>query len=361
MSLHEQLSRLLSGDLPEAEGRRLRERIRLDPEVAEAWEEMKVLASGLDDLPEAVLSEGLVSAVLAPEPRSDPSRLWAFLGVAALAAAAMLAVQSPTPAHVTLGVGTHTIAGNALVEVGDTAVRVDGRAQFELVPSTEEPHMKTAMIGAVAGTLLTVAVYEGSARISGPSGETEVRAGESWKSPEHAVKRVVKGLPEAAAPAIPTVSVTTLAECRDSVDELTTGLEQSQLEASFLRGQLANHEGDPVPWPKDVPEALLPANLEAAFTRAFEDIGSVVHMDCEEYPCIVVVDEGDSQDTEAWKAAVDVLQEQLGDTNTVVGRAKTEDEHGSHALGAYAITPGDVEVGPRTKFRLDQAMESFGN
>ncbi|TNE85462.1 MAG: hypothetical protein EP330_25600 [Deltaproteobacteria bacterium] len=355
MNIEEQLSRLLSGDLDEAEATALRARIATEPQVAEAWRRMRDLGAELDALPLPRLPAALVDTVVA-SPGRRRSPMWGAVAIAAAALLVLPWLRTPTPTRITLSPGSHLIDGNALVSVGDDTVTIDGRARLELA---EEEPMKLAVAGAAAGALLTVAVYEGSARIAGPSGEVQLAAGEDWQAPPPtAVKRVVHG----GAPSGPVVSVATLDECKQSVDELSAGLEQAQMEAAFLRGQLATHEGDPVPWPADVPEALLPDNLEAAFVDAFEGIGAIVSMDCEEYPCIVVVDEGAEPVPDAWKQALEKIEGQVGDVNAMVGRAETDGDDGAHTLGAYAISAATGEPpGPRTRFRLDQAMQDFGH
>ncbi|MCO4745464.1 MAG: hypothetical protein KC912_11800 [Proteobacteria bacterium] len=362
MTLEEQLSRLLSNDLDPEQAEALRARIREDDTVAAAWVEAQAVASDLDGLTLPELPADLVDAVLADDaPAAERSRRGWWLGAAGTlaAAAALLVALTPSPARIELGPGSHLIEGHALVVVGDSTATVDGRARFELVPGTPEEHMKPALIGAAAGALLTVSVYEGTARLSGPAGKAEVAAGETWSAPQ--AKGAAPVPKPAGGSALPVVSVATLDECRSSVEELSVGLEQAQMEAAFLRGQLATHEGDPVPWPEDVPEGLQPDNLEAAFAMAFEGIGTIVSMDCEEYPCIVVVDEGANPDPDAWKPALESIEGQLGgDINAMVGRSMVEDDDGIHALGTYAISAADAEPSPRTKFRMDQAMESFG-
>lgn len=194
--MHEELSRLLAGELDPAAEAALYDRIATDPALAEAWATMCALPELLGDLPleapPAALTERLVAmteafdfepieralseaaldvAPFAPDPREDtidhapsdrPRRLaaprversaarpwvrrsWLGLAIAAgaLAAALFLAEQVLPSSDLTLPPeGESLVQGDVRVRAGDVRVHVDGRARIHVAPeSTSAPDL----------------------------------------------------------------------------------------------------------------------------------------------------------------------------------------------------------------------------
>ncbi|MEQ1571094.1 MAG: hypothetical protein ABMA64_36025, partial [Myxococcota bacterium] len=154
---YELLSRLLAGDLPGAEARALRERIRTDPEWARAWSALQHLSHDLASLPEEVPPPSLDAAVLgSPARRQVP---WATVGTLATLAAAValwIAWPAPEPARIALVAGEQTVDGAVVLLAGDLPVTVDGRVHIRVEPNppvVREPGQEVGMktIGAGVG------------------------------------------------------------------------------------------------------------------------------------------------------------------------------------------------------------------
>ncbi|MEM6931038.1 MAG: hypothetical protein AAF602_29150, partial [Myxococcota bacterium] len=164
MNLEDALSRLLTGDLPDGEARRWRERIATEPEVAAAWAAMQGLVQELETVPADRPPPELDAAVLAA-PRGRWSRVVVGLAAAALVLALVgILARGPERPVVTLSPGVHVVEGRIRIVAGAVVVDVDGACRIAIEPSGEpvrEPSpggedMKTvasAIAGAALGSL----------------------------------------------------------------------------------------------------------------------------------------------------------------------------------------------------------------
>ncbi len=178
--MFEKMSRLVDGDLPEAEAEALRREIDADPELARALETMSGLGdaiAGLDEEPPppALDRAALQAAQRITRPDHNVVRLrrpWVWVAAAAsIALAALLLWPRPEPTIV-LVQGSQLVEGRAMVMAANVPVRVDGTALISVEPldtSLREMDQEVIMrnrellLGALAGAAVTVAVYEGSA------------------------------------------------------------------------------------------------------------------------------------------------------------------------------------------------------
>ncbi len=308
--LNESLSRLLSGDLPAEQAEALLSRIEQEPEVARAWELMRLLGDDLAALPELTPPPELDGVVLAsvdeaPAPVVAIGGFGAVVGRAlpwmAVAAALLLAFWPVQKPEMILASGDQWIDGDTVVLAGTHRVEVQGRALISVEPAgghlrvpkanTENSMNKDILMGALAGAVVTVAVYEGSARIfpadTAQAAAIEVAAGEAHTlgtpRPPATPMRVKIG--EAPAGETPEQAVERLTAERDA---LVQALSTSKFEGAMVKGQLAAHQGEPIGWTDDIPKRFHPAAVEAgieSFLADHEDV-ELSSLDCSEFPCI---------------------------------------------------------------------------
>jgi hypothetical protein len=192
-SRYEALSRLLAGELGEADEIALRHQIDRDPELAQAWELMQQLGSSVSQLEEspapsslddaaleAMIAAGQSAETRSPAPRrpisrSTPARHSRWLGWAVAAAAILALFLIPRPDQTLVLVeGQQLVQGHVDVLAGTIPVRVKGTSLISVEPPPEHQratgqevsmNYRTLLAGATAGALVTVSVYEGSARL----------------------------------------------------------------------------------------------------------------------------------------------------------------------------------------------------
>ncbi len=296
------LSRLLDGELSEADAAALQRRIASEPALAEAWQTMCALPAGLAALGDDAPPPGLDAAVLAQVSDPLPARRapsWTHLALAAAAAAA-LALLAPTwldqRTTLTLLDGRQEVRGHAEVLVPGARVEVDGVALVDVEPASartrsavQEDPMKTHLLSAAAGAALTVAVIEGSAWIWPDAEATpiEVKAGDT---------HVVPAAAPAAAPrpAVRPAAVASAAvddHVQDYIDGLEAEVARLTFENTLVKGQLETHTGVAQPWPEDVHPLVRPEAFTARLTEAVAGIeGATLHdVRCDEYPCLGIV------------------------------------------------------------------------
>lgn len=345
----EALSRLLDGDLPPAEAEALRARIAAEPALAASW-------STLQALPDDLLSLADVTPppVEPPAPRrANNTPAW----IAAAAALILLALWArPRPEPVLLH-GEQLVEGTLTVLAGDTRVAVNGRALISVEPpegfareelrTPENPMNRSHLAAALAGALVTVAVYEGSAVVTPATAEpVHVQAGETTSvgNPATPQRRVVVQRAPGAA------TTSELSEL-DALREENHAL-KSQLAASRFGGQLANarvelHEGKPLPWPEDVPASWQPdaftASIEAAMAAA-DIAGFPLDIDCSEYPCLALIESSQLEDPpdDLWERIVDSMKSSLGeDVRAGIQASTIGDQNGNRSFGALSFFPND--------------------
>jgi len=362
MSLNEDLSRLLAGDLPAAQAEALRQRIAMDPEVAHAWTALHTVVDDLPHLPEEAPPVALDALVLgfATAPRRPFSASTALGG--ALAAAALIwfafrpfgATELPKPQ----------------VDPGDLLVDVDGIARISMNPPKESPMnaSQSALAGALGGVAVTVAVLQGSAWVWSEDGSrVEVTAGQTHTTATDAQEPKLRFVVPAAPPGeTPEEAVVRL---EATVAALTSARDQAQFTGAVAQGQLVAHVGTPQEWPADLPPGYAADDMRArvdAVLEAHPDI-ELEEMDCSEYPCITIFRPLDSSEgwEERMKPAAMAMAEGLEDPGLSVAMSMVDNGGESIALLGVTVSPpedtqGSTEVGARTKFRTSSLMEALG-
>ena len=389
MSLNEDLSRLLEGDLPKADADALRRRIDQEPAVARAWAEMCRLRDDLAALEDEPAPPGLDRRVLDQVGQLPPARerrpIWssapwlAWAGWAVAAAALVLLIPRGT-ADVLLLEGSEWVDGRVRILAADVPVEVNGRALVEVepggrsvrVPLEEDPMDVTShLAAAVAGAAITVAVYEGSARIFPPEAEPiTVTAGETRTvgsppaaevPPEATVVPVVRKVHPVEAGA-----GTQPVDTRERIAALEAELEQLRFEQSLTRGQLVQTRGEPETWPDHVDPSLEPETFERRLQEALDatDAGALLAIDCEEYPCIAYVELDPDLGMDQLRPVLEGIADQVkGESDAAVMQLVRASglEGGESTLLTMAMMPRDQAdaLSKRVQYRAEAAMEDL--
>ncbi|MCO4769599.1 MAG: hypothetical protein KDA24_06165 [Deltaproteobacteria bacterium] len=324
----------------------------------------------------AGLDASVLAAARAPAPETrTASRRWGWL-VAALLMAGLLGAEtqellSPPPTVLLAG-GSQLVTGHTRVLAGSRVVEVDGRAVISVEPAVdllreegqEAEHMKTThLVAALAGSLVTVAVYEGQARIVGAEdapavlvqpGETRT-VGTPKPGPRPRVVRKMVRAPQGDGLAVEEADSDAVIEALE--DEIASLRRQQAISA----GQLAEVAGEPQPWPEDVPDAFLPANFERSIRSlvAEEGAGDLLVVDCAEFPCLTVLRPGPYDGEGAppqVMAVVDGMKGLLGDTGVSVHVSKTGDGDSDLLLTGLSFAPegrANPDVQTRAAYRME--------
>jgi ferric-dicitrate binding protein FerR (iron transport regulator) len=341
---YESLSRLLAGELPEDEARRLRELVDDDPEVRAAWAGLQAAVEDVGSLRDAPVPPHLDDRVLGIAPLRSRARRailpWVSAGLLAAAAAVALLVRPDVPTVTVLG-GTQVIEGRADVLAAGVPIAVDGTARV-----TVDPHA------------VSVSVTKGTAKLTGSKGNPlTLAAGESHTVGDASV--LDEGGP--GEPGDPTARIAAL---EAQVEALSQALAEAEFAGAVTRGQLTASQGEPAPWPDGLPEAYQPAaferNLEATLPRL---PGAEVHaLDCSEYPCIATLKI--THPAEGWEKQVEAYVDDLSashypKSDTWIAIAKA-DADGAVAGGVgLAITPEyqlTEDLRTRTQYRVTSLL-----
>ena len=401
--LYQELSRLLSDDLPADRAEALRRRIDEEPEVARAWADLRAVAEGLDDLPEEAPPAGLdrrvlegvedrpeparpkpspVRPVLYSEPWSDRSLLrWTPWALAACLAAALIWPRGHQDAEVVLGYGREYVEGHVNLVAGDIRIEVDGSASIQVEPPAGVARVsrqevmemdRMTLLGAFAGAAVTVAVIEGYALISDAGDEAvRVEAGETRTvgQPARAKAGELDRKPRPRSTATPRdMAGATSEELLAEIDRLQAENENLRLQSTLAMGQAEHYEGVPQPWGDEIPASFRPDAFTDAMREAVEGIedAELVDVDCEEYPCVAVI--RSTTDREDWARAID---EGLPDAASLglegeVGKSiwahGTRGDQGEVKLAGVAFVPKDQydeDAHQRTDFRTEQLFEEI--
>lgn len=341
----------------------------------------------LNELPTtAPVPPALDAAVLAgiEQPPSRRTPTWAFAAAALVLLAVGVLALPPGEPTLVLADGVQYVDGRALVLAGDREVRVDGRARISVEPpgallregeqeATDAMLDKTHAIAALAGSFVTVAVYQGTATVSGPDTPEPitVQAGEQKQvgtPPPTPVRRVVRAAPAADDGG---TAVRIAMDPDDDPDAVIAALEAQiaalQTQQSLAQGQLAAVQGDPQPWPDDIPDGYRPAAFERELRAAVDEegAGEVLLVDCSEFPCLTVIRPGayDGQGTSPeLQAVIDRLTEQLGSAAIGVHNSRTGDGETDLLLSGLSFTPKEQhndDVSVRNGFRMEGHLEGL--
>ncbi|MCB9778474.1 MAG: hypothetical protein H6742_07925 [Alphaproteobacteria bacterium] len=377
----EALSRLLDGDLPGDEADALRDAIAQDPALARAWQTLQALPGDLAALPTALPAPPPLTAQpvetaapspsapsSAPSPSARPRRSLPGWLPWSVAAAALLAAL--WPAASSFPSASTAPSSPTTVSVPGASVEIAGRAHL----STQEPSMRPLPLSAAAagGALLTVAVYEGSARILPDDGSAavDIAAGQ-----ERTVSLPVGAVDDRTGGTVPARaldprSTDDVAVLRDEVARLQQENESLRLENALVRGSLAAHQGEAVPWPDDAPAALQPRAFEDAVRAAVDraDGLDLLAVDCDEFPCLAILRSADAGPdwAERVQAVPQGLAEELGGDEPLsvmaMARGEVDDDGNEVMLSAFALLPsqGDPRaLGPRIDYRAEGLMEGL--
>jgi hypothetical protein len=387
---YESLSRLLDGELPPEEAARLQARIAAEPALAAAWEQMRALPNALGALPLLAPPPALFAARPAPTPAPAPAPTPApapalalapkarlpygrvALGLAAAAGLVVALLQPPAPARLTLHSGVQQIDGTVELVAGGYPIHIDGVARIKVEPPTspargggaeESPMSRSHALSALAGAVVTIAVYEGTAILEGPEGPTTLQAGETQTlaAPQGDEGPAVARRSQERGPASDPVTLQAeLSQLREENARLRT-------EAEIARGQLSTHEGQPQPWPADLSADYRPAAWEARVRAEVAKVPGVEvdRVDCEEFPCITVLKAaGGTPGDKRFEGLLESLAPR--DSGNAVAAWASEqqgrDDTEPTQLFALVNIPGESmnpDVQLRTKHRVDQALEEL--
>ena len=348
----ELLSRLLDGELPEDEATALRARLEVEPELAALYATLRGLPSELAELPDRAPPPDLDRALLSGETEAPSGRDWRPWTGWLVAAALLLVVVWPSAEPA-------------------ARIEVDGRADISVEPAgtllrgegaKEEPMQPNTLIAAVGGAALTVAVYEGQARIfQGEDAQPVVV--EAISPPPTEARPVITHVQTEAPPP------QTLAEAQERIDELEAELARASFEGQLQKGRLMALEGVPQDFPADVDPAFLPAGFQDRLREALKgaEDTEVVQVDCAEFPCLVTLTtdvERDDWDAEL-KPIAEAMQTQEDDGLHIWASGFQVDEGGpTHNYWTFAVTPAaygeDEGLRQRTGFRADAVTQELG-
>lgn len=379
--LHEEIARLLAGDLPEERARALWRRVAEDPEARAAHDAVIALDAQLASLsdertPPPELDARVLAAATPADAPPDlqaadaPRGLPRAVVAAASALAALLlgwALSTGEPPEIVLLDGSQHVSGSAVVVAGAYRLAIDGVARVDVEPShrlarahegttTEEAMRRDLVMAGLAGAMVTVTVYEGRAWLlsdgdADPSAATAIQAGERRVlAPARAeAARSVR----APAPAEPTAP---------------TAPDPADVEALLSAVQAASDplSGPPPDWPEH------DGFRSDAVRETLEDVfpGTDIRLDCSEFPCIGVVETGpDVSDALAadlethWfpKEAFRQLGERLADmgleVTPVTVTQKQPDDGGHRFLVSWLSEEQRAEIDHRLWARVNWLVE----
>ena len=346
------LSRLLSGELPPAEEAALRARIAADPELAARWSRMQALPGLLTRLPAEL--PGAPRLREAPAPAVEPPRRRSLAVVAAagwLAAAALtLAVLLPPPERI-LVQGSEFVDGSARVVAGGVPIDIDGRALVRVEPpaagrrevGAEVNMTGSHLLAAAAGSIVTITVYEGIARIHADGAPIqEVHPGET----------VVAGEAEDAAQA-------PARRKRDDPDTRIARLEaeNARLRAERARLVAASPGVKKSAWPAEVPEDYRREGFDRRLADALAPMPDVevLASDCSEYPCVALLE---SHSTEAgWEDELRGLPGEFGEGSAMAMAHEVGTPDGD--LRLYGFAPLPPGLSEEAQGRVQQRLQAL--
>ncbi len=376
--MYETLSRYLAGELAEAEAQTVRNRIEEDPKWRAAWDVMAALPDDVAGLPmpapppaldqaifdrlvPAGLSEVGPTAEVEPPPVVVPGSRWApgvLLGVPTLLAAGLLGalLLQPSTPEVEMRLGTQRVAGEVHLLAGDAVIEVDGVVNVTVEPvdltARESLGMnRSHVIAAATGSIVTLAVVEGTAVVRERGGEpVVVRAGEEHRtgvSDDRPTRAPVGASPDAA-----------------QVVALEEELADLRLRYAMVKGQLDSRIGLPLEFPSDLPPGYRPQEFDARARGIAEDVPGteLVRTECDEYPCVAYYKSTSGDQT--WGASLEqALSREYGEKAGIFQLGlRIEDQGQVAALAAVAVIPTDeAELAETVRARLTPRVEPTMN
>jgi FecR protein len=317
------------------------------------------VASGTHLAPTARETRHLDGALVVLEPRT--SLVTTEDGAMLVSGAAFFRVEPRRDSQKPFVV--HSAAGDVVVQGTCFSVTI------------EEERMKQKIQGAVAGavmaTIATVVVYEGKVLASSGGVQTAVDAGQrvtlQTGAPPRAsaderdrmkqLQKVIEGLQNVDTSNIPAVK-----ELSTEVGRLREVIDVQEETIALLEKERIEIDGEPIPFPADLPARLQQAEMEKNFRKAFADStlgASVIDVDCAEYPCMVWGTlSGDTSKLGAALAEMPALAAYSEDGTSVYGWSNGDGkEMFAISLTANAEAP-DPDVRKRLRLRFDRNKES---
>jgi len=378
MNLQEQLSRLLSDDLTAAEAQALRTRIATEPEVASEWRAMQDLAFALGELPAEVTPPALREPGGSRPANVVIARLIPWMVAAAAGVLWFLGGSAP---DLLLMDGSELVDGEVTVMAGDTRVDVDGVALISVEPphgavrvpgpeQQEDPMNGKLIAAGLAGALVTVAVYEGTALISTADGAvpTVVEAGHTSVvgTPRNTPQKVFRPAPPPAGES-PDATIERLS---GELAEARQALAEAAFEGAMTRGQLQAMQGVPSDWPDDVASTFGPDDFEAELRNRIDGIDdvSIADVDCSEYPCMAAIEYTGGGDGDDWSDSIEEAvgawaNEHLGEKVSMsVNQSRFKSDDGDHRFMIFGAhhSDRDSDVGVRLGYRMDGLVDELG-
>lgn len=232
---------------------------------------------------------------------------------------------------------------------------------------------RTTVLAALSGSVVTIAVYEGSAvvRAGDDAPPLTLRAGEQHVVPGKPARQGPDPDRDVASTSAPSASsqAQTIRTLRTELADVKAELAELQVENAFNRGQLEAHQGRPALWPDTVAEKYTEAFLHEQITDRLVDVPNISldRMDCTEYPCLVVVrsmSDADAWDEEIEAAFRGLSQDQYAD-DASVNVNNSEFNHNGY-VERYAIMAVSAEsdtteaVSARLDYRMDDLVDTLG-
>jgi anti-sigma factor RsiW len=369
MSLDEELSRLLAGDLTEPEASALRARIAHEPDVAHAYAQMAALVDALGALPETAPAPPLrVVPLRSPLRRAADVVPWLL---AAAACVAWLLATSGTP-DVLLASGESWVQGDLTIAAADVTIDLEGTARIRVEPPAfgqrvagkEDEMTRGHLLAGVAGAAVTVAVVEGVAVVRAAHGQpVELAAGDTQAFGGDT--RHPKG---AALPTDRAALERHLALLQHELAVTQDALQLEQFSGALTRGQLAAVQGTPQPWPAKIHPTMTAEHFGQELAKRFADVPGVEvrNVDCSEYPCIAALEFTTASDVVEHDAAIRIagwVQEAYGDDHSLSmdrSRFVHDDAEARYIVFGAHAGQDDPNVQAREKWRIDSLVEQLG-
>lgn len=218
----------------------------------------------------------------------------------------------------------------------------------------------THVATAATASLVTVAVYAGTASITNADGTaTVLEADQTWQRPAtEPAPAVITG--EAVPSAEPPAPVA-VAALQARIDELEAENASLRFENTLTSGQLALVNGEAQPWPSTLPNpSFAPDTFDDLVRTAADDMPGVtlLEVDCDEFPCIAHLDI-DPELTANPHDIVSAFSDTFGDDapGFIALINETDDGTGPTSTLSLALSSGDTALPPRVEQRARRFTE----
>lgn len=229
-----------------------------------------------------------------------------------------------------------------------------------------------AALGAALGIVVTVAVHEGTVTLKNPHGEVQLQAGEhgtltasNAPSASPSASMALQDAERRLATVLSTVQATEAAVAGDTralVDEnarLRALVDKRDEELALLDVERKDREGEPLPFPKDLPARFTEKELLSSLTTALKEAGikgDITAIDCAEYPCMVWGEAHlDTSELTEQLAKSSAFAAYADDGKHVRGWGSGE---GNSELFAITLTPRDPNRSDEEKAQLDKRTQA---